>query len=265
MTAMIEVHDLVKQFGTFTAVDRISFSVPQGTIRAFLGPNGAGKTTTIKILTTTLAPTSGWTRVAGHDPVREQTAVRRAFGIVFQDPSLDDELTADENMELHGALYGVPRKLLRQRIELLLGFVGLWDRRADYVKQFSGGMKRRLEITRAFLHQPRLLFLDEPTLGLDPQTRSHIWEFVRGLSQEHQVTVFFTTHAMDEAERVADEITVIDHGRIVAEGTAASLKDRTGTATLEEAFIALTGRDIREDEASPADRMRLLRRAWRGH
>ena len=265
MTAMIEVHDLVKQFGTFTAVDRISFSVPQGTIRAFLGPNGAGKTTTIKILTTTLAPTSGWTRVAGHDPVREQTAVRRAFGIVFQDPSLDDELTADENMELHGALYGVPRKLLRQRIELLLGFVGLWDRRAVYVKQFSGGMKRRLEITRAFLHQPRLLFLDEPTLGLDPQTRSHIWEFVRGLSQEHQVTVFFTAHAMDEAERVADEITVIDHGRIVAEGTAASLKDRTGTATLEEAFIALTGRDIREDEASPADRMRLLRRAWRGH
>jgi ABC-2 type transport system ATP-binding protein len=113
--------------------------------------------------------------------VREQTAVRRAFGIVFQDPSLDDELTADENMELHGALYGVPRKLLRQRIELLLGFVGLWDRRADYVKQFSGGMKRRLEIARAFLHQPRLLFLDEPTLGLDPQTRSYIWEFVRGL------------------------------------------------------------------------------------
>src|SRR5271167_1941583 len=149
MTAMIEVHDLVKQFGTFTAVDRISFSVPTGTIRAFLGPNGAGKTTTIKILTTTLLPTSGWTKVAGHDPVREQTAVRRAFGIVFQDPSLDDELTAAENMELHGVLYGVPRKLLRERTELLLGFVGLHDRRTDYVKQFSGGMKRRLEIARA--------------------------------------------------------------------------------------------------------------------
>jgi ABC-2 type transport system ATP-binding protein len=264
MTAMIEVQDLVKQFGAFTAVDRISFSVPTGTIRAFLGPNGAGKTTTIKILTTTLAPTSGWTKVAGHDPAREPTAVRRAFGIVFQDPSLDDELTADENMQLHGALYGVPKRLLRERTDLLLGFVGLQDRRGDYVKQFSGGMKRRLEIARAFLHQPRLLFLDEPTLGLDPQTRAHIWEFVRGLAQDHQVTVFFTTHAMEEAERVADEITVIDHGRIVAEGTAASLKDRTATATLEEAFIALTGRDIREDEATPADRMRTLRRAWRG-
>jgi ABC-2 type transport system ATP-binding protein len=264
MPAMIEVHDLVKQFGTFTAVDRISFSVPTGTIRAFLGPNGAGKTTTIKILTTTLAPTSGWTKVAGHDPAREPAAVRRAFGIVFQDPSLDDELTADENMQLHGALYGVPKRLLRERTDLLLGFVGLQDRRGDYVKQFSGGMKRRLEIARAFLHQPRLLFLDEPTLGLDPQTRAHIWEFVRGLAQDHQVTVFFTTHAMEEAERVADEITVIDHGRIVAEGTAASLKQRTATATLEEAFIALTGRDIREDEATPADRMRTLRRAWRG-
>jgi ABC-2 type transport system ATP-binding protein len=196
--------------------------------------------------------------------VREQTAVRRAFGIVFQDPSLDDELTAYENMELHGALYGVPRKEQRVRTEGLLGFVGLWERRDDYVKQFSGGMKRRLEIARAFLHQPRLLFMDEPTLGLDPQTRSHIWEFVRGLSREHQVTVFFTTHGMEEAERVADDITVIDHGRIVAEGTAVSLKDRTGTGTLEEAFIALTGRDIREDEATPADRMRMLRRAWRG-
>jgi ABC-2 type transport system ATP-binding protein len=264
MAAMIEVHDLVKAFGTFKAVDGISFSVPEGTIRAFLGPNGAGKTTTIKILTTVLAPTSGRIAVAGHDPVRERGAVRRSFGIVFQDPSLDDELTAQENMALHGVLYDVPRKLLRERMEALLGFVGLWERRNDYVKQFSGGMKRRLEIARAFLHGPRLLFLDEPTIGLDPQTRSHIWEFVRGLSREHQVTVFFTTHAMEEAERVADDITVIDHGRIVAEGTAASLKERTGAATLEDAFIALTGRDIREDEATPADRMRMLRRAWRG-
>lgn len=264
MTAMIEVQDLVKQFGAFKAVDHISFSVAEGEIRAFLGPNGAGKTTTIKILTTVLAPTSGRIKVAGYDPVRKQTEVRRAFGIVFQDPSLDEELTAHENMELHGVLYGVPRKQLRERIEALLQFVGLWDRRNDYVKQFSGGMKRRLEIARAFLHQPRLLFLDEPTLGLDPQTRSHIWEFVRGLSREHQVTVFFTTHAMEEAERVADDITIIDHGRIVAEGTAALLKEQTASATLEEAFIALTGRDIREDEAGPVDRMRMMRRAWRG-
>ncbi len=264
MTAMIEVHDLVKAFGTFRAVDQISFSVDAGTIRAFLGPNGAGKTTTIKILTTMLLPTAGWVRVAGFDPVREQTAVRRAFGIVFQDPSLDEELTAAENMQLHGVLYGVPRKVLRERTELLLNFVGLWERRSDYVKLYSGGMKRRLELARAFLHQPRLLFLDEPTLGLDPQTRSHIWEFVRGLSRENQVTVFFTTHAMEEAERVADFVTIIDHGRIVAEGTAAALKEQTNSATLEEAFIALTGRSIREDEASPADRMRMIRRAWRG-
>jgi ABC-2 type transport system ATP-binding protein len=264
MTAMIEVRDLVKTFGTFKAVDGISFSVGEGTIRAFLGPNGAGKTTTIKMLTTVLSPTSGWISVAGFDPVLERAAVRRAFGIVFQDPSLDDELTAQENMELHGALYNVPRRLLRAQIPELLRFVGLWERRGDYVKRFSGGMKRRLEIARAFLHKPRLLFLDEPTIGLDPQTRSHIWEFVRGLSREHQVTVFFTTHAMEEAERVADDITVIDHGRIVAEGTAASLKEQTGAGSLEDAFIALTGRDIRADEATPADRMRTLRRAWRG-
>ncbi len=264
MTAMIEVVDLVKHFGSLRAVDGLSFTVQAGTIRAFLGPNGAGKTTTIKILTTVLAPTSGRIKVAGHDPVHQRAAVRRALGIVFQDPSVDDELTAYENMELHGVLYGVPRKVLRERIEALLGFVELWGRRDDYVKQFSGGMKRRLEIARAFLHQPRLLFLDEPTLGLDPQTRSHIWAFVRGLSREHQVTVFFTTHAMEEAERVADEITIIDHGKIVAEGTADSLRSRTGTGTLEDAFIALTGRDMRADGAAPTDRMRMMRRAWRG-
>jgi ABC-2 type transport system ATP-binding protein len=264
MESMIEVHDLVKAFGSFTAVDHICFNVPEGGIRAFLGPNGAGKTTTIKMLTTVLQPTSGRIRIAGHDPVRQPMLVRRAFGIVFQDPSLDDELTALENLALHAALYGVHRKEQGQRIETLLGFVGLWKRRNDYVKQYSGGMKRRLEIARAFLHQPRLLFLDEPTLGLDPQTRSHIWEFVKGLAKEQSVTVFFTTHAMEEAERVADDITVIDHGKIVAQGTAFALKQSTGTSSLEDAFIALTGRTIREDETSPAERMRIMRRAWRG-
>jgi len=260
---MIKTEHLSKRYESLTAVDDVSFEVGPGEVLGFLGPNGAGKTTTIKILTTVLAPTSGWVRVAGHDPTREPGAVRRAFGIVFQDPSLDEELTAYENMELHGVLYGVPRRALRQRAEALLGFVELWDRRKDYVKQFSGGMKRRLEIARALLHQPRILFLDEPTLGLDPQTRLHIWEFVRSLSQDQQLTVFFTTHAMEEAERVAGAITVIDHGRIVAEGTAASLKEETGSGSLEEAFIALTGRSIREDDAGPADRMRMLRRAWR--
>src|SRR5579863_10155203 len=236
---MIRVRNLVKTFGSssgsFTAVNDVSFDVEEGEIFAFLGPNGAGKTTTIKMLTTLLKPTSGMIRINGHDPVKEQRDVRRSFGIVFQDPSLDDELTAYENMELHGVLYGVARAERRARIAALLAFVELWERRADYVKQFSGGMKRRLEIARALLHQPRILFLDEPTLGLDPQTRLHIWEFVQSLSQEQHLTVFFTTHAMEEAERVASSITVIDHGRIVAEGTAASLKAQTKSGSLEAA------------------------------
>jgi ABC-2 type transport system ATP-binding protein len=264
MDAIIEAHDLVKRFGGFTAVDHITFAVPQGVIFGFLGPNGAGKTTTIKMLTTVLAPSEGRLRIAGHDPVEEPLAVRRAFGIVFQDPSLDDELTAAENMELHGVLYRVPRAERRARVEALLRFVGLWERRDDYVKRFSGGMKRRLEIARALLHRPRILFLDEPTSGLDPQTRNQIWEFIRGLCRDEQVTVFFTTHYMEEAERVADRIAIVDHGRIVAEGTAAALRQQTGGRTLEDAFIALTGRSIRDAEAAPVDRMRMMRQAWRG-
>ena len=264
MAAIIEVRDLVKKFDGFAAVDHISFAVAGGRIFAFLGPNGAGKTTTIKMLTTVLAPTSGTIRVDGHDPVREARAVRRSFGIVFQDPSLDEELTAWENMELHGVLYGVARAERRRRTEALLAFVELWERRDDYVKRFSGGMKRRLEIARALLHQPRILFLDEPTAGLDPQTRNHIWGFVQSLTREEGVSVLFTTHYMDEAERVADEIAIIDHGRIVAAGTIPELKCQTGAASLEDAFIALTGRDLREDEAAPQDRMRMMRQAWRG-
>ncbi len=264
MTAIIEAQGLVKRFNGFTAVDSISFAVPEGVVYGFLGPNGAGKSTTIKMLTTVLAPTEGQLLVAGHDPVKEPLLVRRAFGIVFQDPSLDDELTAAENLNLHAVLYRVPRAARRERIEVLLRFVGLWDRRGDYVKRFSGGMKRRLEIARALLHRPRILFLDEPTVGLDPQTRNQIWEFIRGLAREEGVTVFFTTHYMEEAERVADRIAVIDHGRIVAQGTVSELREQTGGRTLEDAFIALTGRDIREEVAAPADRMRLMRQVWRG-
>jgi len=264
MTSIIEAHALVKRFNGFTAVDRVSFTVPEGAIFGFLGPNGAGKTTTIKMLTTVLAPSEGRLLIAGHDPVKEPLEVRRAFGIVFQDPSLDDELTAKENMELHGVLYGVPRTERRERIEALLQFVGLWDRRDEYVKRFSGGMKRRLEIGRALQHRPRILFLDEPTVGLDPQTRNQIWEFVRSLCRDERVTVFFTTHYMEEAERVADQVAVIDHGRIIAEGTAEALQRQTCSRTLEDAFIALTGRSIREDEASAVDRMRTLRHLWRG-
>ncbi len=264
MAAIIEVRDLVKTFNGFAAVDHISFTVMAGRIFAFLGPNGAGKTTTIKMLTTVLAATAGTIRIAGHDPVREARLVRRSFGIVFQDPSLDDELTAYENMELHGVLYGVARAERRARIAALLAFVELWERRADYVKRFSGGMKRRLEIARALLHQPQILFLDEPTSGLDPQTRNHIWGFVQSLSREEGVTVLFTTHYMEEAERVADEVAIIDHGHIVAAGTPSALKRQTTAATLEGPCIALTGRDIREDEAAPQDRMRMMRQVWRG-
>jgi ABC-2 type transport system ATP-binding protein len=261
---MIEVQDLVKKYADFCAVDRISFTVPEGKIFGFLGPNGAGKTTTIKMLTTVLNPTSGSLRVDGHDPQREQHQVRRSFGIVFQDPSLDDELTARENMELHGVLYGIPSAERRERIETLLAFVELWDRRNDYVKQYSGGMKRRLEVARALLHKPKILFLDEPTLGLDPQTRNHIWSFIQSLSKEQDVTVFFTTHYMEEADRVADEIAIIDHGKIVAGGAPAALKEKAQAKTLEDAFISLTGHAIRDDEASSADRMRMIRRVWRG-
>ena len=264
IAGLIVARELVKRFGDFTAVDHVSFEVPEGIVFGFLGPNGAGKTTTIKMLTTVLRPDEGRLSIAGHDPIEEPLLVRRAFGIVFQDPSLDGELTAAENMELHSALYRIPRAERRERVETLLRFVGLWERRADYVKRFSGGMKRRLEIARALQHRPGILFLDEPTAGLDPQTRNQIWEFLRALCRDEHVTVFFTTHYMEEAERVADRIAIIDHGRIVAQGTTAVLKQTTGKRTLEDAFIALTGHGIREAEAAPIDRMRTMRRVWLG-
>src|SRR6202167_3924370 len=216
---MIRVQNLVKTFGSFTAVNDVSFEVAEGEIFAFLGPNGAGKTTTIKMLTTLLKPTSGAIELDGLNPEVKQNEVRRKFGIVFQDPSLDGELTAWENMEIHGVLYHVPHKVRRQRMEALLKQFELWDRRNDQVKKYSGGMKRRLEIARGFLHTPKILFLDEPTLGLDPQSRNQLWNHVKNLNQTEGVTVFLTTHYMDEAERVAQRIAIIDHGAIVALGT----------------------------------------------
>jgi ABC-2 type transport system ATP-binding protein len=216
---MIQVRNLVKTFGTFTAVNDVSFDVAEGEIFAFLGPNGAGKTTTIKMLTTLLRPTSGAIELDGLDPQTKQNEARKRFGIVFQDPSLDGELSAAENMEIHGVLYHVPRKLRRQRSEELLKLFELWDRRAEQVKKFSGGMKRRLEIARGFLHTPKILFLDEPTLGLDPQSRNQLWTHVKKVNEAERVTVFLTTHYMDEADRVAHRIGVIDHGKLVAQGT----------------------------------------------
>jgi ABC-2 type transport system ATP-binding protein len=259
----IKVEKLTKKFGDFTAVDAISFSVKKGETFAFLGPNGAGKTTTIKMLTTLLKPTSGVMLVNGYDPVQNQDAVRRSFGIVFQDESLDEELTAYENMEFHGVLYKVPKELLPKKIEELLKFVELWDRKNDFVKHFSGGMKRRLEIARGLLHHPEVLFLDEPTLGLDPQTRNHIWGYLKELNRTEGITVFFTTHYMEEAERVADCIAIIDRGTIIAEGSPAELMRQTNTNSLEDAFLSLTGRRIREEEAGSIEQMRNIRKLWR--
>src|SRR5215468_9348135 len=261
---MIRVQNLVKKFADFTAVNDISFEVPKGEIFAFLGPNGAGKTTTIKMLTTLLSPTSGTLELNGLDPMRQPNEVRQQFGIVFQDPSLDGDLTAWENLELHGVLYHVPRKLRHERAEMLLKLFELWDRKDTLVKKFSGGMKRRLEIARGFLHTPRILFLDEPTLGLDPQSRNQLWTIVKKVNETEEVTVFLTTHYMDEAERVAHRIAIIDHGRIIAQGTPAELKEKTQTESLEEAFLALTGSTIRDERADAgADQLRQMAKMWR--
>ena len=262
-TSIITVRDLTRLFNGFAAVSRISFEVRRGEVFAFLGPNGAGKSTTIKMLTTLLAPTAGHIVLDGHDPAREKDAVRKSFGIVFQDPSLDDDLAALENVRYHAVLYHVPKRDRGERIEAMLRLVELWGRRNDLVKNFSGGMKRRLEIARGLLHHPRILFLDEPTLGLDPQTRNHIWSYIKDVNQREGMTVFFTTHYMDEAERVAERIAIIDHGTIVATGSAAELMARTGTASLEDAFIALTGSAMREEPVTAVDRLRARGRLWR--
>jgi ABC-2 type transport system ATP-binding protein len=201
--------------------------------------------------------------IDGLNPARHQHEVRTRFGIVFQDPSLDQDLTAWENMDLHGVLYHVPRKVRRERAETLLKLFELWDRKDSPVKQFSGGMKRRLEIARGFLHTPKILFLDEPTLGLDPQSRNQLWTHVKNLNQREGVTVFLTTHYMDEADRVAQRIAVIDHGRIVATGSPSELKVQTSKESLEEAFLALTGTAIRDESAGSADQMRQMAKMWR--
>ena len=259
--AAIEVDSLVKRYGDFTAVDDITFSVNPREIFAFLGPNGAGKTTTIKILTTLLERTSGQVRVNGYDPGKSPADARRSFGIVFQDQSLDDELTAQENMEYHGVLYGVEKKLRRQRIKELLNYVELWERKDKLVKTFSGGMKRRLEIARGLIHHPKVLFLDEPTLGLDPQTRNYIWEYINKLTREEDMTVLFTTHYMDEAQRNANRIAIIDHGKIVVVDTPQDMMRNTDTDNIEAAFLSYTGHEIREMEADSIDRMRMMRKA----
>ena len=261
-TNIISVSGLTKKFKDFTAVDNISFTVKKGEIFAFLGPNGAGKSTTIQMLTTLLAPTKGKVMINGNDPTKNKDAVRKSFGIVFQDPSLDSDLTALENMQYHAVLYKVQKEIREKRIGELLRFVELWERKNDMVKTFSGGMKRRLEVARGLLHHPAIMFLDEPTLGLDPQTRNHIWSYLKDISEKEDMTVFFTTHYMAEAEKVADRIAIIDHGKIVAMGSLAELENQTKTNSLEEAFIAITGNTIREEQVNGTGRMRAMQRLW---
>jgi ABC-2 type transport system ATP-binding protein len=318
----IEVIHLTKRFGPLSAVDDISFRVEDGEVFGFLGPNGAGKTTTINVLCTLMRPTTGSVKVAGYDVASQRNAVRQCIGLVFQDPSLDDQLTAYENLQFHAHLYDVPGVERAKRVEEVLGVVELWDRRDAVVRTFSGGMKRRLEIARGILHHPRVLFLDEPTLGLDPQTREHVWEYVLELQRAHEITIFMTTHYMDEAEH-CDRIAIIDQGMIVALDTPDALKrmvgvdivmlqteddeqaareieeryglepqrDDTGIRleveagaefiprlvgelgvaiksvdlhrpTLDDVFLKLTGRAIREGEGDPLARMRLHGRLW---
>ncbi len=260
---MITVKNVIKRFDGLAAVYDISFDVKDGEIFAFLGPNGAGKSTTIKMLTTLLRPTSGTILIDGCDPVSQATEVRRSFGIVFQDPSVDEDLTAYENMELHAVMYDVPHATIKHRIEEQLATVNLLDHRNTPVKAFSGGMKRRLEITRAFLHRPKLLILDEPTVGLDPQTRNYLWTYLRRVNKTEGTTIFFTTHYMEEAEQIAQLIAIIDHGSIIASGTPDALKRQTGASNLEEAFLALTGRTIREEGTGTAERTKSGQGPWR--
>jgi ABC-2 type transport system ATP-binding protein len=246
--AAIRIRGLTKVFGKVQAVRGIDLEVPPGELFGFLGPNGAGKSTTIKILCTLVTPTSGHAEVAGFDVVAERMQVRRHIGLVFQEPTLDEYLSAEQNLRFHAEIYGMPRSIIPDRIDTVLDVVGLQERRKDKASTFSGGMKRRLEIGRGLLHSPRVLFLDEPTIGLDPQSRATVWSYVDQLRVQESITVFLTTHYMDEAER-CDRIAIVDQGRIVVLGTPADLKASVGqdrvrirTADDEAAASRITAR-----------------------
>jgi ABC-2 type transport system ATP-binding protein len=228
MTVALNIHNLTRRFNDLVAVDNISFSIDQGEIFGLLGPNGAGKTTTLSMLATMLEPTSGSATVNGIDITQDADGVRKSIGIVFQDQSLDEELTAWENMDFHGRLYRIPAEIRNPRTTELLNLVELYDRRNDIVKTFSGGMRRRLEIARGLLHHPSVLFLDEPTLGLDPQTRNHLWTYIATLAKEKGITIILTTHYMEEADRLCNRVAIIDHGKIIAMDTPERLKDSLG-------------------------------------
>jgi len=317
---VIETNKLTRKFNGITAVDSLDLEIEEGEIFGLLGPNGAGKTTTISMLCTMLKPTSGSATVNGFDINKQQDEVRNSIGIVFQDPSLDDELTAYENLDFHGMIYGIPKDTREQRIEEVLELVNLSEKANLQVKKFSGGMKRRLEIARGLIHHPKVLFLDEPTLGLDPQTRNNIWEHVKKLNESEKITIVLTTHYMEEADSLCDRVAVIDHGKIIALGTPEKLKQSLGGSiisieanstllpqikkirkikevywangrisitaedaehlipiifelaqkngveihsislhhpTLEDVFLKLTGKSIREEKADAFDRVRM--------
>ena len=224
---VIETCNLVKKFGELEAVNRVSFTVKAGEVFGFLGPNGAGKTTTINMLCTLLKPTAGQATVNGFDVIKERSQVRESIGLVFQEPTLDDYLTAEQNLRFHAYAYAIPKNILEPRLKELLDMVELWDRRKGKISTYSGGMRRRLEIARGFLHHPTVLFLDEPTLGLDPQTRHRIWDYIHGLRKRENLAIFMTTHYMDEAEN-CDRIAIIDYGQIVALDTPERLKNAIG-------------------------------------
>ncbi len=245
--SIISVQDLAKSYGDIEAVKGVSFNVEAGEIFGFLGPNGAGKTTTINMLCTLIKPGAGSATVNGHDIVRDKNDVRRSIGLVFQETTLDDYLTAEQNIMFHAMAYGVPRDVRRERSQALLTLMGLWERRKGHIRTYSGGMKRRLEIARGLIHLPRVLFLDEPTLGLDPQTRNRIWEYIHDLRREEDLTIFLTTHYMDEAEN-CDRIAIIDHGEIVALDTPDNLKSQVGgdLLTLRTDDIAHAESELRD-------------------
>ncbi len=241
MPHAIQTHKLTKTYNSMKAVDSLDISVERGEIFGLLGPNGAGKTTTVSMLCTILRPTSGSATVNGFDIVREPSKVRKSIGIVFQDPSIDDRLTGRENLYMHANLYGVPASEQRERVGRILKLVELEDRANDLLRTYSGGMRRRLELGRGLLHYPKVLFLDEPTVGLDPQTRDHIWKYIKELKEAHDITIVLTTHYMDEADRLSDRIAIMDHGKIVVLDTPSKLKE-----TLEGDVITIKANNIEE-------------------
>jgi ABC-2 type transport system ATP-binding protein len=246
--AAIEARGLGKDFGSIRALDQLDLDVREGEFFGLLGPNGAGKTTTVHLLATLLAPTRGTARVGGHDVARDDLAVRRVIGLVFQDTTLDRDLTVQENLRFAARLWNLPGRLAVPRIEALVRQFGLFERRADTVRTLSGGMRRAADVARGMLHEPRVLFLDEPTAGLDPRARRSLWDLIRRLRQASGLTVFLTTHYVEEAEP-CDRVAVMDHGRLVALGTPADLKRTTGVGSLEEVFLARTGHPLAETGA----------------